>query len=442
MWFFRRPLAAKHRKQSEIIDDFLAAAGYARPTGRQPHHRMAVVVSTQTMDSARKNVALLSACQGLLMTNNSILIATHGLAGYMLAADKSFATVPVTAYIVGAALTTMPMSLLMRRLGRRAGLMLGAAFGIAGALICSVAAFAANFALLCAGALVLGVYNATGQYYRFAAADSASADFKSKAISLVLAGGIAGGIVGPESSKFTKDYFAQAAFAGSYLSLGVFCLLAIALLSFIRIPPLTLAEQSDAGRPLAVIARQPAFLVAVMSAVVGYGVMSLLMTATPLAMTACQLPFRDAAFVIQWHVIAMFAPSFFTGALIKRFGVIRIMLAGVGLSLCCVGFALSGLEVMHFWMALVLLGIGWNFMYIGGTTLLTECHTPAERGKVQGANDLAIFITMTATSLSSGLLFTLQGWALMNKLAVPFLLCAAAAMIWLAMMRRNVQSAS
>ena len=394
------------------------------------------------MNNARKNVALLSACQALLMTNNSILIATNGLAGYALAADKSLATLPVTAYIIGAALTTVPMSLLMRRLGRRVGLMLGALFGIAGALICGYAVFTREFGVLCAGAAVLGIYNATGQYYRFAAADSASADFKSKAISLVLAGGIAGGIIGPESSKLTKDYFAQAVFAGSYLSLGVFCLLAIALLSFIRIPPLTAAEQKDTGRPLSEIARQPAFLVAVTSAVVGYGVMSLLMTATPLAMVACQLPFRDAAFVIQWHVIAMFAPSFFTGALIKRYGVINIMLAGVGLSLCCVAFALSGLEVAHFWIALVLLGVGWNFMFIGGTTLLTECHTPGERGKVQGANDLAIFITMIATTLSSGLLFTLQGWALMNKLAVPFLLGAAAAMLWLAAMRRDLQSSA
>ncbi len=166
----------------------------------------------------------------------------------------------------------------------------------------------------------------------------------------------------------------------------------------------------------------------------------LLMTATPLAMSACQLPFSDAAFVIQWHVIAMFAPSFVTGTLIKRYGLLNIMLTGVALTLACVACALSGLEVMHFWLALVLLGVGWNFMFIGGTTLLTECHTPAERGKAQGANDLAIFITMTATTLSSGLLFTLQGWALMNKLAVPFLLCAAVAMAWLAILRRRLRS--
>jgi MFS family permease len=372
------------------------------------------------------------------MTNNSILIATNGLAGYALATDKSLATLPVTAYIVGAAVTTMPASLLMRRIGRRSGFILGALLGIAGALICGFAAFSHSFGLLCAGAFVLGAYNATGQYYRFAAADSAPADFKSKAISLVLAGGIAGGIIGPESSKLTKDLFAGAVFTGSYLSLGVFCVLAIALLSRIRIPPLTGAERQDAGRPLLEIARQPAFLVAVTSAVVGYGVMNLLMTATPLAMTACQLPFSDAAFVIQGHVIAMFAPSFVTGALIKRFGILTIMLVGVLLNFACIATALTGIDVTHFWVALVFLGVGWNFMFIGGTTLLTECHSPAERGKVQGLNDLVIFITMAATSLSSGLLFTLQGWTLMNKMAVPFLVLAAGSILWLANVRLHI----
>jgi MFS family permease len=390
------------------------------------------------MQTPTKNVALLSACQGLLMTNNSILIATNGLAGYALATDKSLATLPVTAYIVGAAVTTMPASLLMRRIGRRSGFILGALLGIAGALICGFAAFSHSFGLLCAGAFVLGAYNATGQYYRFAAADSAPADFKSKAISLVLAGGIAGGIIGPESSKLTKDLFAGAVFTGSYLSLGVFCVLAIALLSRIRIPPLTGAERQDAGRPLLEIARQPAFLVAVTSAVVGYGVMNLLMTATPLAMTACQLPFSDAAFVIQGHVIAMFAPSFVTGALIKRFGILTIMLVGVLLNFACIATALTGIDVTHFWVALVFLGVGWNFMFIGGTTLLTECHSPAERGKVQGLNDLVIFITMAATSLSSGLLFTLQGWTLMNKMAVPFLVLAAGSILWLANVRLHI----
>jgi MFS family permease len=401
---------------------------------RVRHH----IIRSWVVDTTKKNVALLSASQALLLTNNSILIATNGLAGYALATDKTLATLPVTAYIVGAALTTMPASLLMRRIGRRTGFTLGALFGFLGALICAYAAYRHNFWLLCAGALVLGAYNATGQYYRFAAADSASAAFKSRAIALVLAGGIAGGILGPETTKLTKDLVAQATFAGSYLSLAGFCVLAIGVFSLLRIPRLSGAEQSDAGRPLAAIARQPEFLVAVVSAVVSYGVMNLLMTATPLAMSACELPFSDAALVIQWHVIAMFAPSFFTGTLIKRFGLLNIMLLGVVLSLGCVAVALSGVEVRNFWLALVLVGVGWNFMFIGATTLLTECHTPAERGKVQGVNDLAIFVTMIASSLSSGLLFTLQGWMMMNRLAVPFLLAAGAAIIWLAARRRRL----
>ncbi len=392
------------------------------------------------MDPAKKNVALLSACQGLLLTNNSILVATNALAGYALASDKTLATLPVTAFIVGAALSTVPASLLMRTSGRRGGFMLGALCGILGSLICAYAAYTRNFWLLCAGALVLGIYNAAGQYYRFAAADSSSADFKIKAISLVLAGGILGGVIGPESSKFTKDLFAQAPFAGSYLSLGFFSLLAIVLLSRVEIPPLTAAEQKDSGRPLAVIARQPAFIVAVLGATVGYGVMNLLMTATPLAMQACQHSYNDSAFVIQWHVIGMFAPSFFTGALIKRYGTLPIMLTGVALNLLCVGFALAGLAVLNFWAALVLLGVGWNFMFIGATSLLTECHTPAERAKVQGANDLAIFIVMAGTSLSSGLLFTLRGWTLMNQMAVPFLLVTGAALVWHVRTRQRTQN--
>jgi MFS family permease len=387
------------------------------------------------MDTAKKNVALLSACQGLLLTNNSILIATHGLAGYALADNKAFGTLPVTGYIVGAALTTMPISLLMRKIGRRAGFTIGACIGILGAAICGTAALLHNFWLLCAGAVVLGIYNAGGQYYRFAAADSAPAAFKSKAISLVLAGGILGGILGPETSKLTKDALG-AAFAGSYFSLAVFALAAIALLRFVDLPPLTAAEQKDSGRPLSEIARQPAFLVAVASGTVGYGIMNLLMVATPLAMAACAHPFSDSAFVIQWHVIAMFAPSFFTGSLIKRFGVVPIMLAGVVLNLVCVAIALSGLEVAHFWLALVALGVGWNFMFIGGTTLLTECHTPSERGKAQGANDMAVFVTMAATSVSSGLLFTLQGWQTMNKAAIPALIAVGVAMLWLGLTRR------
>ena len=391
------------------------------------------------MIKQNRNVALLCATQALLFTNNTILISINGLAGFALAEDKSLATLPVTAYVVGAALTTIPVSQLMRRIGRVNGFSIGTLIGILGALICGFAVYSHSFWTLCAGTLVMGIYNASGQYYRFAAADVASIDFKSKAISLVMAGGLVGGILGPQTSKMTKDIL-PAEFLGSYLALIGFCIVALTLQRMMSIPRLTAAEQKDQGRPLSEIARQPAFIVAVLSGMIGYGVMNLLMTATPLAMQSCAHPFSDAAFVIQWHVIAMFAPSFVTGSLIKRFGVRTIMFTGVLLSLCCVAIALSGVDVMHFWIALVLVGVGWNFMYLGGTTLLTETHTPAEKAKVQGANDMAIFITMAISSASSGWLFTARGWEIMNYGAVPFLLLTGLAIVFLKGGKRPVAS--
>ena len=391
------------------------------------------------MIKQNRNVALLCATQALLFTNNTILISINGLAGYALASDKSLATLPVTAYVIGAALTTMPVSQLMRRVGRVNGFSIGTLIGILGALICGFAVYSHSFWTLCAGTLVMGIYNASGQYYRFAAADAASSDFKSKAISLVMAGGLVGGILGPQTSKLTKDIL-PAEFLGSYLALIGFCIIALTLQRLMDIPRLTAAEQKDQGRPLAEIARQPAFIVAVLSGMIGYGVMNLLMTATPLAMKSCLHPFSDAAFVIQWHVIAMFAPSFVTGSLIKRFGVRTIMVTGVLLSLCCVAIALSGVEVMHFWIALVLIGVGWNFMYLGGTTLLTETHTPAEKAKAQGANDMAIFITMAISSASSGWLFSARGWEIMNYGAIPFLLLTGLAIVFLREGRRSAAS--
>ena len=389
------------------------------------------------MDPARKNVVVLAICQGLLFTNNSVLITVNALAGYALATNKAIATLPVTAYFVGSALAALPLSFLMKRYGRRAGFTLGAVFAILGSLICAAAVYAGNFVLLCVGVLVLGAYFAAGQYYRFAAADSVSADFKSQAISLVLAGGIVGGFLGPETSKITKDLLAGHVYTGAYCSLVVFALLSILVLRWLDIPALTAAERKEPGRPLGAIARQPAFIVALLCGTISYGVMNLLMTATPLAMIAHEHPFSDAAFVIQWHIVGMFAPSFFTGALIQRIGLMTVLLAGVALNVACVAIALSGLDVMHFWLALVLLGMGWNFMFVGGTTLLTECHAPAERAKVQGVNDAAIFIVMAISSLSSCALFTLQGWQAMNVLAVPFLLLAGGGILWLASVRRR-----
>jgi MFS family permease len=393
------------------------------------------------MEVSRRNVAVLSGCQGLLLINNSILVTVNALAGYALAPNKAIATLPVTMYFVGSAISTIPMSFLMKRFGRRAGFTVGALCAVVGSLLCAAAVYTKNFWMLCGGVLVLGIYFAAGQYYRFAAADAAHADFKSKAISLVLAGGIAGGFIGPETSKLTVDLVAGTRFVGPYVSLVFYALLAVLLLHWLHIPRLTEAERKAEGRPLAVIARQPAFVVALVCATVSYGVMNLLMAATPLAMLACQHPFSDAAFVIQWHVVGMFAPSFFTGSLIHRFGLTRVMLTGVVLNLVCVAIAVSGVDVMHFWLSMLLLGVGWNFLFVGATSLLTESHTAAERAKVQGVNDAAIFVTLVASSLASGALFSFQGWQAMNFYAVPVLLLAGAGIFWLASGRRSAARA-
>lgn len=392
------------------------------------------------MDQTRKNVTLLAVCQGLLLTNNSVLITINGLVGLALAPDKGLATLPVTTYLLGSALTTMPMSLLMKQWGRRVGFTLGGICAMLGSALCAFGVYTRNFWVLCGGTLVLGVYFAAGQYYRFAAADAAPPDFRSKAISFVLAGGILGGFLGPFSSRMAKDAVPGHMYAGGYLTLIGFALIAIVVLRWLNVPPLSEAERKATGRPLRQIALQPAFVVAVLSAVVGYGVMNLLMTATPLAMIACEHPFADATFVIQWHVLGMYAPSFFTGSLIQRFGVTRVMLTGVLFNFVTVAVALAGVAVANFWFAMTVLGVGWNFMYIGATTLLTETHTPAERAKAQGVNDMAIFATMVVSSISSGALFTYQGWRVMNMLAIPFLAITGLAVMALAWSRRRASA--
>jgi MFS family permease len=299
------------------------------------------------VETAKKNVAVLAACQALLFTNNSTAIALNGLAGYALASNKALATLPVTAWVLGGALSTLPASLLMKRIGRRAGFTVGALAGIAGATTCSLALFLESFWLFCFGTMVFGVYNAAAQYYRFAAADVASADFKAKAISLVLAGGLVGGIVGPETSKLTVDLL-QTHYLGAYLSLIGFLVLVVLIVQWLDIPVPAAAAHKEPTRPLAQIMGQPAFVVAVLAAAIAYGVMNLLMTATPLAMGICGHPYSAAATVIGWHVVGMFAPSFFTGALIKRFGVLQVMVAGALLLYVVVAIALSGVSIPHF----------------------------------------------------------------------------------------------
>lgn len=389
----------------------------------------------------RRNVGLLAACQAMLFTNNATLIAINGLAGLALAPYAALATLPVTCWVAGGALGTMPASLHMKRVGRQKGLTMGTLWGVAGALIAATAIWLQSFWLLCFATLVWGVYNAYGQYYRFAAADVSSPDFRATAISLVLAGGLVGGLLGPALSRWTVD-LAGPRFMGAYLALIAFSLATMVLLRFIRIPTPTQSEKTAAGRPLAQIAAQPKFIVAVLSGAIGYGVMNFLMVSTPLAMRACGHPYGDAAFVVSWHVVGMFAPSFFTGGLIRRFGVLAVMFAGALLNLASIGIALSGLAVAHFWWAMVVLGVGWNFLYIGGTTLLTETYRPEERAKAQGANDQAIFIMMVISSFTSGMTVTTAGWERVNLLAAPMVGAVALALVWFMLRQRAERKAA
>ena len=377
----------------------------------------------------KRTIALLACAQGLLLSNGVMLIAVNGLTGLALAPDRRLATLPVTSYVLGSALATLPASYFMKRFGRRHGFVLGAGFGVLGGAVGALAMLRQGFWLLCASTMLSGIYNAFGQYYRFAAADVAPAEGKSRAISLTLAGGLLGAFVGPALGKWTRDLL-EPRFVASYLAVGALALPALALALGMRAIPQSAEEQHGQGRPLAVVARQPAFIVAVASAAVGYGVMSLLMSATPLAMDMCGLQFSDAAFVLQWHVIGMYAPSFVTGSLIKRFGVPQILLAGAALMLGCVAIAVQGESLQHFFWALLALGLGWNFLYVGGTTLLTETYTPAEKAKTQGLNDLLVLIAMVASSLTSGVVVTGAGWIALNYLALPLLaLIAFAALL-------------
>jgi len=388
------------------------------------------------VNSRHRNVAALAACQGLLVTNNISVISVGSLAGYMLAANKALSTLPATAYILGGALSTYPISLLMRRLGRRAGFTLGACAGLLGAVICTFAVGSHSFWLFCLGTLIAGMYTASGGYYRFAAADAVTEGFKSKAISLVLAGGIIGGVLGPESSKLTKDLL-SVTFMGCYAALIVFALIALAILRLVELPAPSEAERSGPTRPLGQILRQPVFVVACMGAVTAYAVMNLLMGATPLAMQICSLPYSSAALVVEWHIIGMFAPALIAGSLVHRFGPLRIMIAGVGTFFLCVLSAVTGQTVTHFWLSGTLLGIGWCFLYVGATTLLTEAYAPAEKARVQGMNDLLVYVVMASSSAISGAILYRFGWSVLNYAALPLVLCTGAAILWFAATRRT-----
>lgn len=377
-----------------------------------------------------RNVGLLAGCQALANCCNVLMVAIAALVGQNLAPDASLATLPFALQFVGIMVTTVPASFMMSRFGRRYGFSQGAVIGIVAGLICSLAVFERSFMLYCAGSLIYGAFAAHASYYRFAAADAAKPESKARAISLVLAGGIVAAIAGPELAKWSRDLFEPIFFAGSFLVVSALSFVVLLVVQFIRIPNLKPEVASKGGRPLSEIARQPAFIVAVLAGMIGYGSMNLIMTATPLAMLACNHDFADSAFVIQWHVLGMFAPSFFTGSLVRRFGVEAILLTGGALILGCIAMNLSGIEVFQFWSALVMLGLGWNFLYVGGSVLLTSTHTPEERGKVQALNEFLTFGTVAVTALSSGALLHAFGWNVVNLGVVIPILVVIAAALW------------
>ena len=378
-----------------------------------------------------KNLALLILCQGLFLTNNVTFIAINGLVGLSLAPISWMATLPVMGYVVGGAFSTSIVAKTQNRFGRKISFQLGLLVAMLSALLCAYAALSQNFWLLVTGTFIAGYYSANGQLYRFAAAELTVVDQRDKAVSWVLAGGILGAVVGPNLASWTRDLFSTA-FLGAYLTLSIAALIGIFVMQCIHFPEefKTQHALSD-GRPLKSILKQPVFMVAVIGAALGYGVMNLLMAATPLAMQICGLPFSDTALVLEWHVIGMFAPGFFTGALIQRFGTLKIMGVGVALNFICILIALSGADLHQFLIALFLLGVGWNFLFTGSTSLAMTAYKPNERDKAQAAINFFVFSTMAFTSFGSGALITSQGWNILNLGSLVPVIITAVALLWL-----------
>lgn len=369
---------------------------------------------------ARRNVLVLASAQALAGAGAPICISLGGIVGhYLLGTDKSLATLPVTAFVIGTAFATLPAGILAKRFGRRRGLMSGSLIGVVGGLVAAYAIFVGQFWLFCLGILFAGSTSAFVQQYRFAAADTASEKFRPKAISWVMAGGILAAVIGPQTAAFTKDLFAPILFAGAYIGLSVLAALSWVVLSFLRAPPVVKEEVTTGGRPLLEIMSQGRFIVAVLCAVSSYAIMSFVMTAAPLAMIACGHTTSEAVLGIQWHVLAMFGPSFFTGSLIQRFGKEKIVATGLLLLASCAALALTGLELATFWGALVLLGVGWNFGFIGATAMLTDTYRPEEKNRVQSVNDFIVFGFVAAASLSSGGILNAFGWETINIVVFP-----------------------
>ena len=393
------------------------------------------ISETGQQPRTRRNLLILALSQGLAMTSMTMVITIVALVGLELSPIEGLATLPLALQFTVTMASTIPASLFMRRFGRRAGFSLGAATGIASALLSAYATYLGSFTLFTVSAAAYGVTQCFASFYRFAAIESAPAEWRAKAASLVLGGGVVAGLIGPTLAIVTRDLISGRLFVGTFLAVAALCALALLLLQGLRMPaPADPGERG--GARIADLLARPVFVVAMAAAAVGYGSMSLVMTATPLAMAAHHHDFPATAFVIQWHVVAMYAPAFLTGTLIQRWGVLEVILIGAAAMLATVAVNEAGTGLMQFWTALVLLGIGWNFMYVGGTTLLSEGYAPAERAKAQAINEFVMFAMITAASFGSGLLQQTVGWSWVNLAVVPGILAVAAAGLWLRGRRR------
>lgn len=384
---------------------------------------------------AKRNALVLAVAQALAGGNNTVIVSTSSIIGAILAPDKGLATLPITCMVLGMWVGTLPIGWLARHFGRRFALQTGSLFGVASGLISYSAVMSGSFWILLLGTFCGGLYAAAHQSYRFAAADTASDAFRPKAVSWVLAGGVFAALIGPQLVIFTKDLLSPHLFAASFLGQSACAVLAAIVLMFVKVPPLPAVKASQ-GRPLSEIARAPRFIVAVACGVASYGLMNMVMTSAPLAMVGCGHSVTDATLGIQWHVLAMYGPSFFTGSLISRFGVKRITAIGLALIGVASVIGISGLTVAHFWAGLIFLGLGWNLAFIGATTMVTQCHRPEERNKVQAFNDFLIFGCMAVSSFSSGQMLAYLSWQAINEVAFPFLIGAGALLLWLHIRRR------
>ena len=388
-----------------------------------------------------KNLWLLAIAQGLFLANNVTFIAINGLVGLSLAPYPWMATLPVMGYVVGGALSTGLVAASQQRWGRKVSFQLGLLVALLSACLGLLAVEQQWFWLLVSTTVVAGYYSANGHLYRFAAAELSDGSYREKAVSLVMAGGLIGAVIGPNLANHSKTLLAMP-FAGAYLALGALAIIALVLISQIDFPPVPeKTSHAGQGRPLRDIMTQPVFMVSALAASISYGVMNLLMAATPLAMQVCGMPFSDTAFVLEWHVIGMFAPGFITGSLIRRFGVLTIMGVGVLLNLACILIAIQGNDLHHFVAALFLLGVGWNFLFTGSTTLSLDAYRPAEKDRAQAALNFCVFAVMSLSSFASGALLTTQGWNWLNIGSVVPVLLTGMALVWLAR-QRNASEAN